>query len=185
MKKLYVILISTMLLISTQSFGQLYATQSGETSFFSSTPVEDISAVSKTVGCILNTSNGEVAVSMQMSSFDFPNNLMQEHFNESYIESDTYPTATFTGKILETINYTKNGSYPVTARGKFTVHGVTMDRDLKGVITVENQRITLTSNFDVKVADHKIEVPKLVFAKIAEVITVKNKYVLAPYVKKQ
>jgi polyisoprenoid-binding protein YceI len=172
------------LLISSKSFGQMYATQTGETSFFSETPVENISAVNKNVGAIINTSNNEVAVSMKMSSFNFPNKLMQEHFNENYMESEKYPMGTFKGKIVEPIDFKKNGTYDVTAKGQLTIHGVTLPRDLKGKLTVDNQKISLVSNFDVKLADHKIDIPKIVFAKIAEVIAVKTKYDFIPYVKK-
>ncbi len=171
-------------LISTQTFGQLYSTQAGETNFFSETPVENISASNKTVGAILNISTSEVAVSMKMSAFDFPNKLMQEHFNENYMESEKFPTGSFKGKILETIDYSKNGTYNITAKGQLTLHGVTQPRDLKGKLTIENQKISLVCNFDVKLVDHKIDVPKLVFAKIAEVISIKSKYAFMPYVKK-
>jgi YceI-like domain len=172
------------LLVASKSFGQMYATQSGETSFFSETPVENISAVNKNVGAIINTSTNEVAISMKMSGFNFPNKLMQEHFNENYMESEKYPVGTFKGKIIEPIDYTKNGTYDVTAKGQLTIHGVTIPRDLKGKITVENQKISLISNFEVKLIDHKIDIPKIVFAKIAEVISVKTKYDFIPYIKK-
>lgn len=171
-------------LTSSTTFGQLFSTQSGETSFFSETPVENISGVNKTVGAILNTSTKEIAVSMKMTSFDFPNKLMQEHFNENYMESGKFPTGIFKGKIVEEVDFTKNGTYDVIAKGQLTLHGVTQARELKGKLTVENQKITLTSNFDVKLVDHKIEVPKLVFSKIAEVIAVKAKYIFSPYIKK-
>ena len=183
MKNILKVLIFS-ILISSKSFGQLYSTQSGETNFFSETLVENISAVNKTVGAILNTSTNEVAVSMKMSAFNFPNKLMQEHFNENYMESEKFPTGVFKGKIVETIDYTKNGTYDITAKGQLTLHGVTQARDLKGKLTVDNQKIGLTCNFDVKLVDHKIDVPKLVFAKIAEVIAVKSKYAFTPYIKK-
>jgi hypothetical protein len=183
MKNLIKFLIITCLASST-TFGQLYSTQSGETSFFSETPLENISGINKTVGGILNTSTKEIAVSMKMSAFDFPNKLMQEHFNENYMESDKFPTGVFKGKIVEAIDLTQNGSYDITAKGQLTLHGVTQPRELKGKITVENQKITLVSNFDVKLVDHKIDIPKVVFAKIAEVIAVKSKYTFMPYTKK-
>jgi YceI-like domain len=182
--KIFIKILIISLLISGKSFGQMYSTQSGEISFFSDTPMENISAVNKNVGAIINTSTNEVAVSMKMTGFEFPNKLMQEHFNENYMESEKYPVGTFKGKIIESIDYTKNGTYDVTAKGQFTIHGVTVPREMKGKLTVENQKINLISNFDVKLVDHKIDIPKLVFAKIAEVISVKTKYSLMPYVKK-
>ena len=172
------------LLISSNSFGQFYATQNGEINFFSETPVENISASNKTVGAILNIATNEVVVSMKMTAFDFPNKLMQEHFNENYMESEKFPMGTFKGKIVEMIDYAKNGTFDVTAKGQLTLHGVTQARDLKGKLTIENQKINLICSFDIKLADHKIDVPKLVFAKIAEVISVRTKYAFTPYLKK-
>lgn len=172
------------ILISSKSFGQLYATQVGETSFFSETPLENISAVNKTVGAILNTANNELAVSMKISAFNFPNKLMQEHFNENYMESEKFPTGVFKGKIKENVDYTKDGKYDVTAKGQLTLHGVIQTRDLKGIISIDNQKISLVCNFDVKLVDHKIDVPKIVFAKISDNIAVKSKFVFTPYVKK-
>ncbi len=182
--KIIVKLLLISLLVSSKSFGQMYVTQVGETSFFSETPAENISALNKTVGAIINTTTNEIAVSMKMSAFEFPNKLMQEHFNENYMESEKYPMGTFKGKIIEPIDYTKNGTYDVTAKGQLTIHGVTLPRDLKGKLTVENQKISLISNFDIKLVDHKIDIPKIVFTKIAEVISVKTKYNFMPYVKK-
>ena len=168
------------ILVSAQSFGQLYITQVGETNFFSETPMENISAVNKTVGSIINTATNEVAVSMRMNSFDFPNKLMQEHFNENYMESGKFSTATFKGKINETIDYTKPGTYDVSATGQFTVHGVAKPKTIKGKLTVEAQKLSLVSDFDVSLTDHNIEIPQLVFVKIAQVIKVKNKFVFLP-----
>lgn len=182
--KIIIKLLIISLLATSKSLGQMYATQAGETSFFSETPVENITAVNKTVGAIINTTTNEVAVSMKMTAFEFPNKLMQEHFNENYMESEKYPTGTFKGKIIEPIDYTKNGTYDVTVKGLLTIHGVTVPRDLKGKLTVENQKISLISNFEVKLVDHKIDIPKIVFAKIAEVISVKTKYAFSPYIKK-
>lgn len=185
MKNIIKLLIITFIISNTSlSFGQLYSTQSGETSFFSETPVENISGINKTVGAILNTSTKEIAVSMKMTAFDFPNKLMQEHFNENYMESGKFPTGVFKGKIIDDIDFTKNGTYDVTAKGQLTLHGITQARELKGKLIVENQKVTLTSNFDVKLVDHKIDVPKLVFSKIAEVIAVKSKYTFSPYIRK-
>ncbi|WP_044175014.1 YceI family protein [Flectobacillus major] len=182
--KIFLSVVIGCLLFSAQSFAQLYATQSGETSFFSETPIENITATSKTVGAIINTQTGEIAVSMKITSFDFPNKLMQEHFNENYLESTKFPTATFKGKIQETIDYRKNGTYNVTTKGILTVHGVAQNREFKGKIVIDALKVTLTSEFDVKLVDHNIEIPKLVFAKIAEVIKVRSSYNLVPYNKK-
>jgi len=171
-------------LLAPLSHAQTFLTQTGETSFFSKTPVENISAVNKKVRSALNPATGEVAVTMQMTDFQFPNKLMQEHFNENYAESEKYPTATFRGNLTEPVDFTKAGTYDVSARGTFTLHGVARERTLAGKLTVEpGQKLTLACDFTVALKDHDIDVPKLVFVKVAQVISVKNRYVYAPFTK--
>lgn len=163
----------------------LFSTGNGVTTFYSETPVEDIMAVNKLGQSILNTTTNDIVVQMNMKQFDFPNKLMQEHFNENYIESDKYPKAVFKGKINEKIDYAKNGTYDISATGDFTLHGVTKVRTLKGKITVNQDNLNITTDFDVALADHKIEVPQIVFVKIAQIIKVKNNYMYSPYVAKK
>lgn len=182
MKKnfLFLVLLCLVLQVSVPqtSFGQLFMTQTGKTSFFSKTPVEDISALNSNVLAVINSSNGEIAVKMNMTQFKFQNKLMEEHFNENYMESDKFPTGSFKGKINETIDYTKAGTYDVTAKGTFTIHGVTKDKVLTGKLTVAKDALTLDSNFEIALVDYKIDVPKLVWEKIAEKIAVKNNFTL-------
>ena len=158
----------------------LYSTSAGNTQFSSETPLENIKAENKKCQAILNISTGELAIRMNMHDFVFPNKLMQEHFNENYMESDKYPNATFSGKIDKVIDYTKDGEYDASATGKFTVHGVTKPRTINGKIKIAGSTITVSSDFQVALADHKIEVPKIVFVKIAQNIEVKAQYVLSP-----
>ena len=208
MKRIVVTLIFNIFCFFEAS-AQLYATFDGQTTFFSSTPLEDIVAENKSAGCILNVQTGEIAVSMRMNNFSFPNKLMQEHFNENYVESLKYPTATFKGKLTTLPDFSTTGQYNVVAIGTFTIHGVSMPRELRGKImvesqpltlitdyasgnnrqaprnnlTVENAAITLFCDFDVAVAEHKIKVPRIMFVKIAKVIKVKNKFIFKPYKK--
>lgn len=167
-------------LASGNAFAQLFSTSGGNTKFSASTPLENIEAENKKSQVILNTANSELAVRMNMRDFVFPNKLMQEHFNENYIESEKYPTATFSGKIDKAPDYTKEGDYDVSATGKFTVHGVTKERTIKGKMKIEGGKITISSDFEVALVDHKIDVPQVVFVKIAQVIKVKAQYILSP-----
>ncbi len=160
-----------------------YATTSGQTSFHSSTPAEDINAVNKKTQVLLDVTTGEMAVLMNMRDFDFPNELMEEHFNENYIESAKYPKATFKGKLDQPVDFSKSGTYQLAASGTFMVHGVSQSRTLQGNLTVQGDKISINSKFDVALADHKIEVPKIVFVKIAQIIKVEASYELTPYVK--
>jgi polyisoprenoid-binding protein YceI len=185
MKTLFVFLVTYIYAIIGLQAQNLFSTGNGETTFYSETPVEDITAVNKLGQSILNTTTNDIVVQMNMKQFDFPNKLMQEHFNENYIESDKYPKAIFKGKINEKIDFTKNGTYDISATGDFTLHGVTKARTLKGKLTVNQGSLNITTDFDVALADHKIEVPQIVFVKVAQVIKVKNKYNYIPYVAKK
>jgi polyisoprenoid-binding protein YceI len=115
---------------------------------------------------------------MRMDEFVFPNKLMQEHFNENYMESTKYPAGTFSGKIDQPIDLSKDGTYEVTATGDFTVHGVKKSRQLKGKLQVNNGKIAIDTQFDVALKDHNIDVPTIVFVKIAQIIQVNAKILL-------
>jgi polyisoprenoid-binding protein YceI len=177
----HLIVVFALVILGFQANGQLYMAQNGEVSFFSKTPLEDIDALNKQVGSIINTDNNEVAVQMRVTNFVFPNKLMQEHFNENYLESDKFPSATFKGKIREVVDLKVPGTYSVTAVGTATIHGVTNPIEIKGNIVSKGDQLILSCQFDIKLVDYKIDIPKIVFAKIAEVIRVSSKI---NYVKK-
>lgn len=172
MKKIFLL---ALLFVGFQSKAQLFMTTTGEVSFFSKTPMEDIDAVNKSVSSIINTETNEVAVQMRVTNFVFPNKLMQEHFNENYLESEKFPSATFKGKIKESVDLTVAGTYPITAAGSATIHGVTRPIELKGTIVSTGTSLALTCAFEVRLVDYKVAIPKIVFAKIAEVIKVSSK----------
>ena len=144
------ILILAFLSIAMQSKGQLYMTNTGEVSFFSKTPMEDIDAINKSVSSIINTATNEVAVQMRITNFVFPNKLMQEHFNENYLESEKFPSATFKGKIKESVNLTVPGTYAIEALGSATIHGVTRPIELKGTIVSTGNNLSLSCHFEMK-----------------------------------
>lgn len=161
----------------------IFIARNSEVSFFSETPLENISALNKNVTALLNIKTGDIAIKMQTAQFVFPNKLMEEHFNENYMESEKYPTATFTGKVVETIDFSKEGTYAVSAKGILLMHGIKKERTLAGKLSVTKMGILLVCDFNVPLTDHKIEVPKLVFEKIAEVIAVKTKFNFVPFTK--
>lgn len=171
----FVFIASSLLVAATSLKAQVLSASKAESSFFSETPVENISATNNKVKALLNPAKNEVAIKMDMTDFSFPNKLRQEHFNENYLESEKYPSASFQGVIAEKIDWTKPGTYPVTAKGTLDVHGVKQARTLMGKVTVEPGKITLLSDFTVPLEAHHITVPKLVMMKIAEQISVKNK----------
>lgn len=150
----------------------LYKATDGEISFFSEAPVENISAVNKDVKALINAKNAEVAFIVTNVGFKFEKPLMEEHFNENYMESHKYKVSVFKGKIIDKIDFTKDGTYEVTAKGTLDIHGVTVEREIKGTLTISNGKINLTTDFVVALKDHKIKIPSVVVKNIAEVVKV-------------
>jgi hypothetical protein len=150
-----------------------YKLASTSVRFFSSTPVEDIEAENKASLGVLDTKTGNFSVRVPITEFKFKSTLMEDHFNENYMESEKYPNATFKGVIKDALNLGKDGVYKVTAEGDFETHGVVQKRQIPITITVAKGVITYASEFKVKLEDHQIKIPTVVFAKIAEVIDVK------------
>src|SRR6185503_16800139 len=124
MKKMQFITVGLFLLLSFNLPAQKYYTKSGKISFFSSTPLEDISAINKSVVCLLNTKTGDLQFAALMKGFEFKKALMQEHFNSEYAQSNKYPKSEFKGQITNNseIKYTTNGTYPAKVKGKLTIH---------------------------------------------------------------
>ena len=164
---------------------QVFISSSSEISFFSATPVEDIKAINTKSSSLLNTNDRHLVFQIPVKAFQFEKDLMKEHFNENYLESDKYPKASFNGNINEKVDLSKDGTYEVTALGKLLIHGVEKERTFKGVITRNGDQITVKGEFQVALADHKIKIPKVVIAHIAEVIDVKVAATYKPYVKKK
>lgn len=153
-------------------------------SFFSKSPLEDISATNKKTSVVLKTTTNDIQFGVPMISFKFRKALMEEHFNENYVESDKYPTAVFKGKINEDIDYTKDGEHKVSAKGTLNLHGVSKEIEATGTLTIKGNEIFIISVFKIKLADYNIKVPSLYVQNIAEVIDVTVNAVLEPYVKK-
>ncbi len=139
---------------------------------FSSTPLEDIKAQSINAISVIIPKSKQVVFQIPIKSLVFSRSLMQEHFNESYMESDKFPIATFKGNIIDNIDFDKDGIYTVNVKGILNMHGISKERTIKGVITVLNGKPSINSNFNVACADHEIKIPSVVFKKIAEIISV-------------
>lgn len=157
----------------------IFGTKQGTISFFSKAPLEDIEAKNEKVTSLLNTSNNEIAVRVPIREFQFRNKLMQEHFNENYMESERYPNATFKGKINEIIDFKTPGNYDVSATGVLNIHGVNQKRTLTGKLQITETNMLLDTKFEVMLKDHKIKIPTLVFNKIAEKIAVTTSFNLS------
>ena len=151
-----------------------YFTKTGKIEFYSKAPMEDIEAKNKTVAAVLDAKTGALQFSVLMKSFEFEKALMQEHFNENYVESDKYPKADFKGTIANngSVNYTKDGTYNVTVKGKLTIHGVTKNIETPGTIKVAGGKIDAASTFNILVSDYNISIPSVVKDKISNSIQI-------------
>ena len=153
--------------------GQIYTSKNIKINIFSSTPIEDIKAASYSAAAVLVTEKQEISFQVAVKSLEFDKKLMQEHFNENYMESDKFPLAKFKGTIEQKIDWAKDGVHEVTANGTLLLHGVEKLRKIIGKITIKNNVISLESTFSVACEAHQVKIPKMMFTKIAEVIEVK------------
>jgi len=155
-------------------------TKNGYISFFSHTPIEDIKADNNQVAGVLDISTGELVFQALIKSFQFEKALMEEHFNENYMESDKFPKSSFKGKItnLSAVNFSKSGKYEVTVVGDLTIHDVTNKISSKGTLEVFTGGINANSKFNIVPEDYKINIPGVVRDKIARnlEVTVAMKY---------
>ena len=139
-----------------------YIIQNSKIEFYSYAPLEDIQAVNtESVGAI-DIESGEFIIKIPVNSFEFPNKLMQKHFNDSYLETDIYPECIFRGKLNEN-----------SASGEITLHGVTKKIEIPISKTINEENIIISTDFKILLKDHKIKIPRLLFQNIAEEIKVK------------
>ncbi len=145
----------------------------GNISFSSDAPLELIKAESNDLKGLIETEKKQFAFSIKVRSFKGFNSAFQkDHFNENYLETDKYPDATFSGKIIEDVDFTKNNILTVRAKGILTVHGVPKERIIKSDMTIKDGLIFIKANFTVLLADHNIPIPKVVHEKLASEIKV-------------
>jgi hypothetical protein len=174
-----VILLSFIFLFFTAN-AQKFMTKTGYIGFYSHTPIEDIRAYSNQAASVLDISTGELVFQVSVKSFKFEKALMEEHFNENYMESEKFPNSTFKGKIINSssIDFTKPGKYDVTVEGELNMHDVTNKVSVNGVIEVVSGGINAASKFNIVPEDYKINIPGIVRDNIAKTLelTVSTKY---------
>lgn len=153
---------------------QKYFTKDGKISFFSDAPLEKIEAHNNKASSVLDAETGNLEFAVLIKAFHFEKALMQEHFNENYLESNKYPKATFKGTItnMDDVDFTSNGKYEAMVEGNITIHGVTKPLSTKAHLTVKDGEIHAVSNFELTVADFEIEIPKVVRDNIAKAVRV-------------
>ena len=168
------ILLTVFILSAFTINAQKFMTKNGYIGLFSHTPMEDIKGDNNQVASILDASTGEIVFQALMKSFKFEKALMEEHFNENYVESEKFPKSTFKGKItnLSDVDFTKTGVYKVTVEGELLIHGVTQNISTPGEIEITGDGVKARSKFFIKPEDYKIEIPSVVRENIAKEITV-------------
>lgn len=179
------IIILATVLLSMSASAQQFVAKTGKVHFFSATAMENIGATTSSAVCAFNTTNKKVIVKIKNTTFKFKDGLMEEHFNENYMESEKYQFSSLDGVIQENIDFAKDGVYDVTIKGTFEIHGVKQEKDVKGKLTIKNGvPVNATAKFEVKLADYKIKIPSLLGANIAENVTVDVDFNFEKYEKK-
>lgn len=172
MKRTFIL--SFVLLICGQAVSQKYFTRDGTIVFESDAPVEKIEAVNNKVMCVWDTESGMVEMAVLVKSFKFEKALMEEHFNENYLESEKFPKAKFKGRVenMSSINLKEDGSYIAEVVGELSMHGVTKSINMNANISVKNGDVKCIANFEIAVADYDIKIPKIVRENIAKTVQI-------------
>ena len=166
MKKIALILF---LLISFSTFAQKYFTKTGNTQFKASVEAfEPVEATNKSTTAIININSGEIASLLFVKAFNFRVALMQEHFNENYMDSSTFPKATFKGSISN-FNFSNISSTEKKhlLKGILTVRGVEKEIETLATFSKKENKLLMEASFGVKPEDFNIKIPKIVSSKIA------------------
>jgi len=175
MKVVKVLSLFAIVLFSSNSIqAQKYFTRTGNIVFSSDTPMEKIEASNQKATSVLDVETGKIEFAVLIKAFQFEKALMQEHFNENYMDSDNFPKAFFKGEIvdLSKIDLSIDGIHPVKVKGALTIHGETNDVETDGTLVIKDGNISANSTFEVAVADYKIEIPKIVRENIAKIVSI-------------
>jgi len=173
MKK-FTIILAIILLTTNLVSAQKYMTKAGTIRFFSDTPMEKIEGINRQVNSALDFSTGNFVFKVLIPGFEFEKALMQEHFNENYMESEKFQNSTFNGKItnIKDVNLSKDGVYKVIAEGDLSMHGITNKVKVNGTLEVKAGKVLGKATFNVAPKDYNITIPKAVIKNISETIQV-------------
>ena len=149
----------------TNIYSQRFITKEAEISFFSEAPIEDISAENNKVSAVYDAETKQLVFQLNISDFIFPKSLMQEHFNENYLESEKFPKASFSG-IIDELNKVS------IATGTLKIHGESNAVEVKGSLVKGNDSVMIEADFAIQLKDYNIKIPKIVMYNIAEEIEV-------------
>lgn len=162
------------------AYSQLYTTRTGFTGFYSKTAMEDIKAENNQVFAVIDAGKKNVAFALLLKGFVFTKELMQEHFNENYVESDKYPKATFNGAYTGDVTPGKDGVYKVMVKGNLSLHNTTKSIETPATLEVKGGKLLGEATFKLRPEDFNITIPSLVRDKIDKEMMVKVKIDCAP-----
>ena len=166
-------------LFTTVCLSQKYYTDSGLTEFDGSKAAfEPIKAKNKSSISIFDVNNGKIAALIKIREFNFRLGLMEEHFNENYLESNIYPTSTFEGSIEDFDKISLDDNFQqISIKGILTIKGESNEILAVGFLKKNNNKIEIKSSFSVKLSEYKIKIPRVVFKKIDEEVKINLNYV--------
>jgi polyisoprenoid-binding protein YceI len=175
MRKKNLVVLVALLLSASLSFAQdKFFTKTGKITFYSKAPMEDIDGKNKTVTAVIDSKSGAIQFSVQVKGFEFEKQLMQQHFNENYMESNKFPKSEFKGTIVNNgeIDYKKDGTYQAKVKGKLTIHGVTKDVATTGTVKINGGKVDANATFNVLISDYDIKIPSVVKDKVSNNIKI-------------
>jgi len=178
-------LILILMILSGECFSQessdIFTCKNGRVSFLSDAPLEVIRASSNNLAGAMNLDDRSFSFILATKTFEgFNSSLQRTHFNEDYMETDSYPNSTFKGRIIEETDLSQPGSYRIRTKGKMNIHGIEQDRIVRCDVTVSEDKIDVKASFTVFLTDHKISIPSILNQKIAEEIKVDISFTLTP-----
>ena len=174
MKKQIFLVAAMFSLLVSATAQEKYFTKNGQIEFYSKAALENIEAKNKSVTCLLDSKTGNLQFAVLMKGFEFDKALMQEHFNENYVESHKFPKAEFKGQVTNNseINYAKDGVYPAKVKGKLTLHGETREVETTGSITIKGGKIDTDASFNIELADYNVVIPSVVKDNISKTVKI-------------
>ena len=173
MKRLIVVASLLLATIAVNAQDKFF-TRSGKVAFHSKTDMENIEAMNTKGTSVLDAKTGTIEFAVLMKAFEFEKELMMEHFNENYVESDKFPKSTFKGTVgdITSVNFQKDGVYPVKVKGQFTLHGVTKDIEADGTIELKGGKPTGKTSFNILLSDYNIVIPNVVKDNISKSVKI-------------
>ncbi|MFT5149134.1 MAG: hypothetical protein ACI81Y_002638 [Glaciecola sp.] len=173
MRKISLIILGLGLCASVNA--QKHFTKAGSITFYSDAPTEKIEAVNSKATSVIDTESGDIQWSVLIKAFKFEKALMEEHFNENYMESSKFPKGIFKGKItnLSDVDFSTDGEYTANIAGSLTIHGVEKEIETTGLITILKGDVMGSSEFEITLLDYEIEIPSVVADNISKTVLLK------------